>query len=286
MPAIGTATKAPVSKPVQAPTSEVSDEPLSYPIINVEWAGVLIGLCQSMLHRRAWDGSEAEQDAAIQQAEELIYRLMNSDPPAIGGNAMAIGTIFPYFNALPSNALPCDFSLHEEVDYPDLYAVIDPSLQVDANHFRTPPNPHWNTPITRIYSASSASTSAPNLDDANLATTWNSTVAAPQWVEVNFNQIVSVTGYTLNKGTVAAGNAPQTFKLQVHLDGDWVDLDSRTGVTLAANTDTTYNFAAVSGMRFRLYITVPTGTAIVLSTFKLVYSEKLWKYGIVASEPA
>lgn len=274
---------------MQAPTSEVSDEPLSYPIINVEWAGVLIGLCQSMLHRRAWDGSEAEQDAAIQQAEELIYRLMNSDPPATGGTTMAIGTIFPYVNALPANALPCDFSLHNESDYPDLYAVIDSALQVDAAHFRTPPPPTWLTTLTTALAASSVYNSvqtADKVNDGNTATAWRSSAAPPQWCEYSFNYPVQVSSYTLNVGA-ATIEKPKTWQFQAWLDGAWVTLDTQTNVTLNANTNYTYNIAPAPAYKFRLYVTaVNADVRVYVAEFTLAKVTLEWKYGIVASEPA
>ena len=51
-----------------------------------------------------------------------------------------IGSI-AYFGtaALPADYLPCDGSTHDRVDYPALYAVLDASLIVDADHFKTPP---------------------------------------------------------------------------------------------------------------------------------------------------
>jgi microcystin-dependent protein len=55
------------------------------------------------------------------------------------GMRTMIGAILPYVtNALPANSLPCDGSEYHRLDYPLLYAVLDPVFVVDADHFITP----------------------------------------------------------------------------------------------------------------------------------------------------
>jgi microcystin-dependent protein len=50
-----------------------------------------------------------------------------------------IGLIFPVITAnLPSNALACDGSSYLRVDYPALYAALDPAFIVDADIFTVP----------------------------------------------------------------------------------------------------------------------------------------------------
>ncbi len=50
-----------------------------------------------------------------------------------------IGVMLPYASQdCPSFALPCDGTQYNRVDYPNLYAVLDPAFIVDADHFVTP----------------------------------------------------------------------------------------------------------------------------------------------------
>lgn len=50
-----------------------------------------------------------------------------------------LGAIFPYAAATPPpGCLPCNGSLFLRVDYPQLWAVLDPAFKVDADTFRTP----------------------------------------------------------------------------------------------------------------------------------------------------
>ena len=269
---------------MQIPSADVISAPYAYPVINVEWAGVLIGLCQKLQYRRAWEGTEAEQDAAIQQVEELIYQLMTDTPT---GAAMPIGTTFPYFANLPANALECNYTLHNRVDYPDLYAALDASLIADADHFYTPPNPIWCVAPTKTLTASStyATSNVNNLDDGSLGTTWLSNSAPPQWVEIAFSQLVYVSGYVLNPGNVSGVNRPTAWQFQWWDGSSWVALDTKSGISLTTNTDYTVNLASPKmASRFRLYMTAPSGVSMSLATFKLTYTEKRWKYGIVASE--
>jgi len=50
-----------------------------------------------------------------------------------------IGAVIPLaIDPFPDFVLPCDGSAFLREDYPDLYAVLDPALIVDADNFRTP----------------------------------------------------------------------------------------------------------------------------------------------------
>lgn len=49
------------------------------------------------------------------------------------------GAIFPYASVdLPGHSLACDGATYLRVDYPALYAALDPAFIVDADHFVTP----------------------------------------------------------------------------------------------------------------------------------------------------
>lgn len=55
------------------------------------------------------------------------------------GGCLMIGSIQAYaVETLPDGVLLCDGSEHDRVDYPDLYAMIDPVYVIDADTFITP----------------------------------------------------------------------------------------------------------------------------------------------------
>lgn len=50
-----------------------------------------------------------------------------------------IGLIYPTMaENTPENSLACDGSTHNRIDYPDLYALLDPAFIIDADTFVTP----------------------------------------------------------------------------------------------------------------------------------------------------
>lgn len=50
-----------------------------------------------------------------------------------------VGVVIDYFGAtFPPNVLPCDGATYNRVDYPILYAVIDPVFIIDADTFAVP----------------------------------------------------------------------------------------------------------------------------------------------------
>jgi hypothetical protein len=62
------------------PDGAADAAPLNYPIISGEWAGVLMGLLYPLTERSYWEGTEAEQQAAVDEVEKLQYLLMNTNP--------------------------------------------------------------------------------------------------------------------------------------------------------------------------------------------------------------
>jgi microcystin-dependent protein len=82
-----------------------------------DWQGVNRELTQSEVD---------EIDAALSRAR---YELMTS----------LVGQIIIWVNAdEPINALYCDGSTYERVDYPELYSAIDPIYHLDSNSFIVP----------------------------------------------------------------------------------------------------------------------------------------------------
>lgn len=67
----------------------------------------------------------------------MLEQYFNS--PCPGGGAMPIGVIFPYATASPpTGAVACDGTIYADTDYPDFWAVIDPSWKTDATHWAAP----------------------------------------------------------------------------------------------------------------------------------------------------
>ncbi len=55
------------------------------------------------------------------------------------GKCMPIGSLVPLvIDTFPDGVLPCDGNTFLRADYPNLYAVLDPILIVDADNFLTP----------------------------------------------------------------------------------------------------------------------------------------------------
>jgi len=70
-----------------------------------------------------WDAIEADVDRAY---KELMVNPM-------------LGTIAPFITATPPDGmLECDGSIYLRTDYPDLYAALDTTFVMDADHFIVP----------------------------------------------------------------------------------------------------------------------------------------------------
>lgn len=71
-------------------------------------------------------------DQAASLMSDMFYDYLES-------NVCMIGAVFPYTTVNPPNGcLPCDGTVFNRVDYPNLYANLDPVLIIDADTFRTP----------------------------------------------------------------------------------------------------------------------------------------------------
>jgi len=81
-----------------------------------------------------WQGvgyelSDAEIDTIKAYVAEMEREIMTN----------MIGVIFPYVSSLiPSLSLPCDGSQYQRVDFPELYAEINPVFIIDADNFLVP----------------------------------------------------------------------------------------------------------------------------------------------------
>lgn len=80
---------------------------------------------------QAGDGTLTAQECAIQMA--TMWNEYRKD------HLCMLGVIVPIATAeVPDGMLLCDGSTYEKVDYPDLFAVINPNLILSATTFKTP----------------------------------------------------------------------------------------------------------------------------------------------------
>lgn len=77
------------------------------------------------------EGSDTPDETAALML--LMYR------EYFGSDACMIGAVFPYATANPPDGcLPCDGAIYNRVDWPRLYAALDPVYQVSADQFQVP----------------------------------------------------------------------------------------------------------------------------------------------------
>lgn len=99
-----------------------------------ELAGVITGLLQTMTQEWLWEqhGDMTEAQAAS-HAADMLEAYLN------GGDMSRVGTIVHYLNQTsPVGILPCDGSTYNRVDYPNLYAALDPIFHASADTFTLP----------------------------------------------------------------------------------------------------------------------------------------------------
>lgn len=99
-----------------------------FPIVK-ELEAYIFGWLQELTRQWLWveDGT-MDYDEVLQHIEEMLR----------GYGPMAIASISAYAGTLPDNVLLCDGSSYLRVDYPDLYAVLDSDLIIDADNFNVP----------------------------------------------------------------------------------------------------------------------------------------------------
>lgn len=76
-------------------------------------------------------GMTPDECAAL--GSQLFYDYAESDGYCMIGEVKAVALA-----TLPGHLLECDGATYNRVDYPDLYALLDPALIVDANQFTVP----------------------------------------------------------------------------------------------------------------------------------------------------
>jgi microcystin-dependent protein len=99
-----------------------------------DWLELINGALAPLMNDWNWEpfGTMSVHDT-VQAFRHIVLDYLESTDYCM------IGAIFPYVTQTPpANALPCDGSTYNRVDYPDLYAKLDTAFIVDADHFQTP----------------------------------------------------------------------------------------------------------------------------------------------------
>ncbi len=95
------------------------------------YSGAVTGALLDLIDPASWEllGAATPEECA-ERAFEMVETYLKSG---------LCGVIVPYASVeLPAFTLPCDGQIRNRVDFPFLYARIDPIYRVDADHFRTP----------------------------------------------------------------------------------------------------------------------------------------------------
>lgn len=90
-------------------------------------------LLTRLMIREVWDAQPFTMtaDEAATLAGEMLVKFWRDD--------CMIGCIIPHARAtIPDWALPCDGSTYNAADYPELWDVISPMLQISGTQFKTP----------------------------------------------------------------------------------------------------------------------------------------------------
>lgn len=97
-----------------------------------EYAPAMAGAISSLLAKANWEQvGDIPVDQILQELHDtwLAYREI---PCMVGG-------ILPFATEdLPDGILPCDGSVYNREDFPDLYAYLDPVYIIDSDSFSTP----------------------------------------------------------------------------------------------------------------------------------------------------
>lgn len=99
------------------------------------WIAIVSGALLPLIQPENWEqfGALTPEQAAA-RAQEMYLRFLSEEDCR-----EMIGAIIPYMTAAPPfGCLVCDGTPYQRVDYPELYAALDPVYRVDADWFYVP----------------------------------------------------------------------------------------------------------------------------------------------------
>lgn len=100
-------------------------------------AVIFSSIGESLERLYKWTGSG--EFGGLSDAEKASVNLMVAKAEKELMSNILLGTIFPYATySRPDGALECDGAQYARVDYPALYAAIDPVFHVDVDYFVVP----------------------------------------------------------------------------------------------------------------------------------------------------
>ena len=98
---------------------------------------VLLFLSEYLSNRKFWLNANNPLDEVSDEEWDTIEGYVDRAYREL--QTRMIGQILPFAVAtLPTNVLLCDGTQYQRVDYPDLYAILDPAFIVDADNFIVP----------------------------------------------------------------------------------------------------------------------------------------------------
>lgn len=101
---------------------------------NQQFVGCVNGALLSLTESFNW-----EEQGTMSPAEAAALMTTMWDEYDNSGSVCMIGMVFPYVTQnAPANSLPCDGVTYARLDYPLLYAVLDPAFIIDADNFFVP----------------------------------------------------------------------------------------------------------------------------------------------------
>jgi len=99
---------------------------------NPQWRSLLVGAIAELAQENSWEPFGAVSvESAVETANEILS--------SIEWDMYTVGMIVPFCSQVAGGGwLFCNGAVHQRVDYPELYDVIDPEYIIDASAFRVP----------------------------------------------------------------------------------------------------------------------------------------------------
>lgn len=116
-----------------APNVGATDAPTVLIEINEQWRSHVLGMLEDGTHLNYWSGTEAEKLDAASEFQAVLEAVM------AGTRKERIGEVKMWSGRdIPDNWLMCDGQTYNRADYPELYDMLHPTLQVSSEAFKTP----------------------------------------------------------------------------------------------------------------------------------------------------
>ncbi len=198
--------------------------------------------------------------------------------PALGGDTNPVGLIIEYTGTTPDHYLPCDGSIYNIADYPDLaeyfrvaYGRCNEFGGDGITTFAVPDMFEPEEP-TLIHSSFEGYPPA-NATDGDLSTFWHTNEPNGAYVGYSYPVITEISGYSITNRKYSGDDinySPNTVSLQVSDDGDdWTTIETQQLTWTASNETKSFTLdTPVETKNCRLSFTC-TGIRLSLAEFTL-----------------